>query len=124
MRTRPAPKNNRGSLITECVVALGILAAVMLPLAFSFLHEAKLCRAYYHKAVALEIIDGEMEALVAGEWRAFAAGEQPYPVRAASATNLPPGKFRLTLGEGRARLDWIPAARDQGGPVSREAKVK
>ena len=124
MRTKLPFPRNRGALITECAVALGILAAVMLPLAFAFLHETKLCRAYYHKAVALEIIDGEMEALAAGEWRTFQPGEQPYPVRAASATNLPPGKFLLTLGDDRARLEWIPDARNQGGTVSREAKVK
>ena len=115
---------NTGALATECVVALGILAVVMIPLAFAFQHEARLCRAYYYKAAALEIIDGEMEVLAAGEWRALTPGRRDYPVRAASATNLPPGRFVLTLGAGRARLEWMPARPGGGGLVTREAEVK
>lgn len=117
-------KRERGALATECIVALGILAAVMLPLSFSFLQEGKACRAYYHRAVALEIIDGEMETLAAGEWRAFESGRQNYAVRAASATNLPAGEFVLTLRKGAARLEWIPKTRGSGGAVAREVKLR
>jgi hypothetical protein len=124
MVTRRPTGNERGALATECVVALGILAAVMLPLSFSFMQETKMCRAYYHRAVALEIIDGEMELLAAGEWRAFREGRQDYPVLAASATNLPPGEFALTLRDGLARLEWTPRARRAGGAVVREVRLK
>lgn len=124
MVTRPSLNRRRGALATEAVIALGILVAVMIPLSFGFRQEAKLFRAYYYKAAALEIIDGEMEVLVAGEWRAFPPGRQNYITRAASATNLPPGAFVLTLAEGRARLEWIPQARNVGGTVVREVKLK
>src|SRR5262245_5983576 len=60
-------RTEQGALATECVIAMSILAVVMLPLAFSFLQETKLLRVYYHRAIALEIIDGEMEKLAAGE---------------------------------------------------------
>jgi hypothetical protein len=106
------------------VVALGLLAAVMLPISFSFLQEARACRAYYHQAVALEIIDGEMELLVAGERRAFQSGRQSYRVLATAATNLPPGEFLLTLREDAVRLEWIPKARGVGGTVVREVKLE
>ena len=124
MVTNHPTKREHGALATECVVALGILAAVMLPLSFSFMQETKMSRAYYHRAVALEIIDGEMEVLAAGEWRAFRDGRQSYPVRAASATNLPAGEFALTLRDGAARLEWIPKARGVGGAVVREVKLQ
>jgi hypothetical protein len=114
----------RGALATECVIALGILAAVMLPLSFSFMQEAKVFRAYYNRAIAMEIVDGEMELLAAGEWRAFPTGRQAYAVHAASATNLPPGEFLLTLAAGSARLEWIPRGRRAGGTVVREVKLK
>lgn len=114
----------RGALITEWVVAMGILAVVMLPLAFSFNQESKLCRAAYFKAAALEIIDGEMEVLAAGEWRAYKPGPQEYSVSARAATNLPPGAFRLTLADGQARLEWIPKSRGHGATVAREVKLK
>lgn len=123
-RRAEAPRRReRGALMTECVVALAILATVMLPLSYSFLQESRLCRAYYHRAVALEIIDGEMEALVAGEWRSFGQGRQHYPMRAQAATNLPPGEFALTMTNGLARLEWSPAKHSSGGVVAREVKV-
>jgi hypothetical protein len=96
----------------------------MLPVSFSFLHEWKLARAYYNRAIAMQIVDGEMELLAAGEWRAYAPGSQRYPVRGGAVTNLPPGEFRLTLTHATARLEWIPQARRTGGGVVREAKLK
>lgn len=113
-----------GALHTEAVVALGILVAVMIPLAFTFQQETRTVRAHYYKAVAMEIVDGEIEALAAGEWRAFRPGKQSYAVRAAAATNLPPGNFLLTLDDARVRLEWIPRAGGAGGIVAREVKVQ
>ena len=116
--------SQRGALIAEAVVALAILSAVMLPLAFTFQQETRLGREAYFKAVAMEVVDGEMEALVAGEWRAFKPGPQPYPVRAAAATNLPRGGFTLTLNPGRARLEWAPTNHNSRIAVAREATLK
>jgi hypothetical protein len=113
----------RGALITEVVIAMGILTFAMLPLAFSFVREQKLTRAYFNRAIVMEIIDGEMEALMAGEWRAFTPGAQTYPVRAEAAKSLPPGKFVLTLASDRVRLEWLPAKSGKGGPVVREGRV-
>lgn len=112
-------------LLTEMTVALAILALVMLPMAFAFWQETRLAKTSYARAVAMEIVDGEMEALVAGGWRALTpGGPGAYPVMAFAATNLPPGEFMLTLGEGRAKLEWIPKGRNRGGRVTREAKLK
>jgi hypothetical protein len=115
---------NRAALMTEWVVALGIFTLACVPLAFEFLHEKYLCHAYYLRAAAMEIVDGEMELLAAGEWRAFRAGRQPYSVKAESATNLPPGEFVLTLTEDRLRLEWNPKTRNKGGAVVREVRLK
>jgi hypothetical protein len=117
-------RGQAGALLTEAVVALGILAAVMIPLAFTFQQETRTVRAHYYKAVAMEIVDGEIEALAAGEWRAFRPGNQSYAIRAAAATNLPPGAFVLTLEGARARLEWIPKSGGAGGIVAREVKVR
>lgn len=113
-----------GALQIEAVVAMGILVAAMIPLAFTFLQETRTCRALYFKSVAMEIVDGEIETLAAGEWRAFRPGKQSYPVRAAAAMNLPPGEFVLTLDDARARLEWIPRTSGAGGIVAREVKVR
>ena len=117
-------KSQRAALVTECLIAIAILGIAMIPLSYSFVHEAKLCRAYYYKALALEIIDGEMEVLMAGEAKAWPAGEHTYPVLAASATNLPPGNFTLRRDNDRLRLEWMPKSRNHGGKVTREVLLK
>ncbi len=120
----PRPSRQSGSLMVELLVALAILAGVLLPLAYSFSSERRLARAYYNRAVAMEIVDGEMEALVAGQWRAFTPGTHDYPVQCGAATNLPPGRFIVTVQTNKVRLRWQPAVKDRGGAVTREASVR
>ncbi len=117
------PKPNRGFLTTELVVAMAILIVAMFPLSYGFLRERQLARACYHRAVAMEIVDGEMEVLLAGDGRTFGEGSRSYPVRAESARNLPPGRFVLTREGKRLRLEWLPDKRGSGGRVSREATL-
>jgi len=104
----------------ELTVAMGVLVVALMPLSLSFPRELKVVRGLYYHAVAMEIVDGETEVLRAGEWKSFAPGAQPYPVGAAAATNLPPGRFVLTLTDDRGRLEWLPEARGAGGRVVRE----
>ncbi len=117
-------RKNGGMLTTELVIAMGILAAVLIPLSFSFVNEQKLCRAYYQKAVLMEILDGEMEVLVAGESQNFGEGKKEISVRALSVKNLPEGKFFLTKTGNRLRLEWIPEKKTNAKPVAREAMLK
>lgn len=125
MVIRLSTKNgrNRASLMIELLAAMAILVAVAIPLAWSLNSERRLARALYQRAVAMEIIDGEMEVIMAGEWRAFAQGRREYPVRALSATNLPPGGFYLTVEPKVLRLEWQPAVKHHGGPLLREAHL-
>ncbi len=116
--------SERGALLMELIVAMAIIVTTMLPLAYAVAREHQLLRACYNRAVAMEIVDGEMEVLVAGEWRAFKEGTQPYPVRDLAATNLPPGQFQLTIAGPRLRLEWRPAPKDRGGIVAREATAQ
>jgi hypothetical protein len=69
------------------------------------------------------VVDGEMEILRAGEGRAFKEGTQTYSVQNPSATNLPPGRFVLTRQDRHLRLQWLPAAKNQGGIVTRETDM-
>jgi hypothetical protein len=117
-------RRQHGALMVELLVALAILAGVLLPLAYSFVSERRLARGCYQRAVAMEIVDGEMEALLAGEWRAFTPGVHDYTVHAGAATNLPPGRFILSVQSDKLRLRWQPAVKDRGGPVTREAMLK
>jgi hypothetical protein len=120
----PRRIRQRGSLMVELLVAMALLVGVLFPLAYSFAAERRLARSSYQRAVAMEIVDGEMEVLMAGEWRAFSPGTHDYRVHAAATTNLPPGHFLLSVQTGKLRLQWLPARKDAGGPVTREAMLK
>jgi hypothetical protein len=99
---------------------MAILSSILIPIAYSVAAERRLARATYQRAIAVEIVDGEMEALAAGGWRAFTNGVTDYPVRARAATNLPPGRFTLTINAQKLRLEWQPDVKQHGGPVIRE----
>lgn len=116
--------HQRGALMTELAVAMSILVLVFLPLAFSIRSEQRLLRASYQRAVAMELVDGEIEVLAAGGWKAFTPGAHAYSVRANATTNLPPGRFLLTVGDSKLRLEWQPSLKNHGGSIVREVTLK
>ncbi len=122
----PAHNNarTRGSLMIELAIGTAILLGTLLPIAYSLASEKRLARMYYDRAVAMEIVDGEMEVIAAGGWRAFGTGAQNYSVHAVAATNLPQGQFTLTIQTNKIRLEWKPAMKHYGGPVAREVEFK
>ncbi|MFA6545858.1 MAG: hypothetical protein WCS99_15680 [Limisphaerales bacterium] len=117
-------RRERGALNADMFVALAIFVTAMLPLGYGWVQEQKVARSHYWHAVAMEIVDGEMEILVAGEWRALPEGTQTYPVKAGAAKNLPPGKFTVTRTGRSLRLEWLPDKRGSGGHVVREAVAR
>ena len=117
--------SERGMLMTELVVAMAILVIAVLPLGYSFVTETRMLRATYQRAVAMEIVDGEMEVLAAGKWHAFPEGSQDYySLSAAAAANLPPGRFQFTRTGNRLRLEWAATESHGIGKVVREATGK
>jgi hypothetical protein len=113
-------QRRRGALMVELIAAMALVATALLPIAYSIASERRLALACYQRAVAMEIVDGEMETLIAGQWQAFAPRTQEYPVRAVASTNLPPGRFLLTIETHKIRLEWRPSITRHGGPVVRE----
>ena len=121
----PKPsRSTRAFLILDLVVGMAMLVLAVFPLAYSVNSEARLFRATYQRALAMEIVDGEMEILAAGEWHAFPEGTQIYRVPARAAANLPDGQFQLTRTGNHLRLQWSPAEKSGVGPVVREVTVK
>ena len=113
-----------GALMTELMIGLAILGIAVFPLAFSFAKEHQYLRTCYQRAVAMEIVDGEMEVMLAGDWRSFTNGVHALAFHAQSATNLPPGKLQLTVAGKNLRLEWLPDSHNQGGTVVREATAR
>ena len=114
----------RGFLMVDLAVGMAILAVAIMPLAYSFVHERQLLHAEYSRAVAVEIVDGEMEILAAGAWQNFPDGQQVYTVRARAAARLPSGHFQLTKSGHHLRLEWKSDVRHGIGEVVREITVK
>jgi hypothetical protein len=110
-------------LMTDLIVGMAILTLAIMPLAYSFARDRQLLRADYSRAVAAEIVDGEMEILAAGAWRDFPDGRQVYPVHAAAA-RLPAGQFELTKAGNHLRLEWKSDKHLGIGEVVREVTVK
>ena len=107
--TKQDRRKERGSaLLVELVGAMLVLTLAIMPITLMLLKDQRACREYYYRAVAMEIVDGEMEGLRAGYWKEFKQGAQPYPTTANSVTNLPEGELRLTLQGEKMRLEWKP----------------
>lgn len=118
---RSAP---RAFLATEAMVALGILTAVALPLAYGFLQAPRRVAADYQRTVLLELVDGEAEILAAGAARMVPDGSHPWTISAASLTNLPAGQFAFVREGTRGHLEWRPESARQGRPVVREFLIR
>jgi hypothetical protein len=117
--------SQRGAVILiELIMAIGIILIAMFPLAFSIGSDSRAFRATYQRAVAMEIVDGEMEILAAGAWRSLPEGTHPYPIQANAATNLPAGQFQFTRTGQHLRLQWTSDKKLGIGPVVREVTVK
>jgi hypothetical protein len=113
----------RGFLQIDLIVGLAILTIAVLPLGFSFAHERQLLKAEYFRSVANEIVDGEMEILVAGEAQHFSDGAQNYSIHASAMVRLPPGHFQLTKAGHHLRLEWLPDGKSGVGSVVRETTL-
>jgi len=122
----PRSKTRRQAavLMTDLVVAMGFLCMAIVPLLLSFSQERRALLSHYQRAVAIEIVDGEMELLVAGDWRSYSNGVHQLAPRANAATNLPPGKFQLFVTGKQLRLEWQSDQLAHGGKIQREITLK
>ena len=114
----------RGFLQVDLAIALVILAVAIVPLGFSFMQEREALHLDYARAVANEIVDGEMEILAAGDWKSFPDGAQNYTVHSRAVANLPPGHFELTKTGRHLRLEWKSDKRSGIAPVIREITLQ
>lgn len=110
-------------MLIELTAAVGILIVVTAGFAAAIHTDAKVLRACYYRAVAIELVDGEMERLAAGEWQAYGQGTHRFSVEADAAQNLPDGAFVLTVQGKTLRLVWTPDQQGKGGRVVREVML-
>ena len=123
MLTRRGSRSHRGSMTLEALTAIGVLSLILGSFAVAYVYEQKACRISYLRAAAMEIVDGEMELLAAGEWKAYKAGPQEYPVSSEAAKNLSGGRFLLIVEGKRLRLEWTPPQGHEAARVVREVAL-
>jgi hypothetical protein len=122
---KPSPlRRTAGFLEVDLAIGLAILTLAVVPLGYAFARERQVLKIEYARSVANEIVDGEMEILVAGDWKNFPDGPQNYSVHANAAAGLPPGRFQLTKNSNRLRLEWNADEKRGIGTVVRETTVK
>ena len=114
----------RGFLMMDLAMGLAVLTIAVVPLGYSFAHERQALRVEYFRAMAGEVVDGEMEILAAGAGRQIPDGTQAYAVESRAVAALPPGHFELTKTTGRLRLSWTSDEKKGIGTVVRESTLK
>lgn len=122
------PRRTRGFLQIDLMAGLAILSLAIVPLGLSFAHERQVLKLEYYRSVANEIVDGEMEILMAGDWKSLPDGSQPYAVQSRAAGVLPPGHFQLIKNGNHLKLEWQASHKDPHkhgfGSVYREVNVQ
>lgn len=118
---KPAPSRH-GFLEVDMLVAIALLLVALLPLAYSFVSDQRAARIAYERAVAMELIDGEMEMLVAGAWRNYPTGTNDFLLTGNATINLSTSRALLIIEPGLIRLEWRTAKRRSPG-IIREVNV-
>ena len=126
MNIRPTTRlaNRLAFLQLDVAVAITVLALVFIPLSVSSSGDLDLARRQYFEAVALQLIDGEMDVLLAGERRKYTPGEHQITPVGEAVQNLPEGEFVLTVHDQKLTLAWVPTKRAKWGRVERVVELK
>ncbi len=114
----------RAFLQLDVAVAITVLALVFIPLSVSSSGDLDLARRQYFEAVALQLIDGEMDVLLAGERQKYTTGEHRITPVGESVQNLPEGEFVLTVHDQKLTLAWVPKKLAKWGRVERVVELK
>ena len=114
----------RAFLQLDVAVAITVLALVFIPLSISSSGDLDLARRHYFEAVALQLIDCEMDVLLAGERRKYTTGEHRITPVGEAVQNLPEGEFVLTVHDQKLTLAWVPTKRAKWGRVERVVELK
>jgi len=126
MNIRPTTRltNRLAFLQLDVAVAITVLALVFIPLSVSSSGDLDLARRQYFEAVALQLIDGEMDVLLAGERRKYTPGEHQIKPVGEAVQNMPEGEFTLTVHDQKLTLAWVPTKRAKWGRVERVVELK
>lgn len=112
-----------GWMSVDLLIAMAIFLIGFFSLAYVSTSEMRLARSYYYDAVAMSLVDGELEVLAAGEWRELSEGPSDYEINALAFESLPVGKMLVTRTPQTIRLEWIPAGKGNGRRIARQFTI-
>lgn len=122
MRYYYGRKTKKGVLLTEMIVAISVLVILTSVLVPKILSDKQALRDLYYRSVAMEILDGEMEILLSGEWQNYKEGITNFTPRANALKILPKGIWRISLSNQSIKLEWIPHYNKRKLYIAREVK--
>ncbi len=108
----------------DVAVAIVILMLVFIPLTVTSSSKLDLARRHHVEAVVLQLIDGEIDVLLAGEQEKYNFGEHRITPAGEAAEDLPKGEFILTLKEKQLSLAWVPVKLAKWGRIERAVNLK
>jgi len=106
------------------MVAIAILMLVFIPLTVTSSSKLDLARRHHVEAVVLQLIDGEIDVILAGEREKYNFGEHRITPAGEAAEDLPKGDFILTLKKNQLSLVWIPVKPAKWGRIERKVNLK
>lgn len=106
-------------LTMDLLFAMALFLFGFFGIAYVSTRELHLARADYYDAVAMSLVDGELEVLANGEWQTLPEGASSYRSTAPTMKALPPGEFRATRTRDHIQLEWIPAGKGNGRHIIR-----
>ncbi len=112
------------SVLPDLVIAIMLLGLVLLPLAHSFASQRRLLQAEMDRATMVQLVDGELEILLAGPWRKLPEGTSSLTIRTNGLVRVAAGSCAVTRSNGMVKLEWTPAARSGVGRIIREGGAR
>lgn len=110
--------------MVELLVAIALLTGALMPIAFSIASERRLARTLYERGVAMEIVDGQLEILAAGEWKSLGPGRHLLHPKSRALANLPRGEFFAQIESSKLRVEWLSASNPRHASIVREVVIK
>jgi len=108
----------------DVVLAVSILILLFIPFGVTSSGKLDLARRQHFEAVALQMIDGELDVLLAGERQKYPLGEHKITPPGEAVKTLPVGEFILIVKEKQLSLAWVPEKGAKWGRVEREVTLK
>ena len=108
----------------DLMLAVSILMLLFIPFGVTSSGKLDLARRQHFEAVALQMIDGELDVLLAGERQKYLLGEHKITPPGEAVKTLPVGEFILIVKEKQLYLAWVPEKEAKWGRVEREVTLK